>query len=487
MDLTDNLDPEDWEEFARYIAQYTEEEVRELSESIKGKVWKPVPESLKESLQQEQVPRQGTDLDQVIKAYREQIRPYRAGNTNPRYFGWVQGSGTMPAMMADIAISALNSNCGGRDHGAIYIERQVIDWCKQMLDFPSTCSGLMTSGTSASTQYALQIAMFKKLGIEHKRKGFFGVSSPLRCYASIEGHSSIIKAIQTSGIGSDNLVVVKTDEHNKIRIDELERLIKKDLELGYTPFMVIANAGTVNTGAFDDFESVRKLCDLYNCWMHVDGAFGAWMKIADEPYKHLTHGMELTDSLAFDFHKLMFVQYDSGALLVRDKKFHRKVFSIRPDYLAKHGQALAGGEPWYCDYGLELSRSFRALKVWFTLKTYGINQLAKAVTLNCKLATLLAEQIDLSPYLQRVSEPVSNILTFRLSIENDPAVHNPICERLVAELQLSGEVVFSLTFFEDYRVIRASITNHRTRPEDIKFSINCLNQLIEKNYVNTGL
>ncbi len=467
MHFSDNLDPDDWHEFSRYISEFTAQEIEELARSIDAEVWQPLPESLKQSLKQEKPPQRGTEPEQVVEAYREQIRPYRAGNTHPRFFGWVQGSGNMAAMMAEIAISTMNSNCGGRDHGAVYIERQVMDWCKQILDFPLSSGGLMTSGTSASTQYALQIAMFKKLGLEHKKKGFFGVSSPLRCYASIEGHSSIIKAIQTCGIGSDNLVVIATDADNRINLQELEQQINKDRELGYRPFMVIANAGTVNTGAFDDFTSVRKLCDQYQCWMHVDGAFGAWMKIAGQPYRSLTEGMELADSLAFDFHKLMYVQYDSGALLVRDEKFQRQVFSIRPNYLAKHGKALAGGEPWYCDYGLELSRSFRALKVWFTLKIYGIKKLGQAVGFNCHLAKLLAQHIEKSSEFELVNQPVSTIVTFKLHSDADIETQNRQCEEIVTQLQLSGEAVLSLTRQGGYRIIRAAITNHRTQEGDI--------------------
>ena len=122
----------------------------------------------------------------------------------------------MPSMMADIAISSMNSNCGGRDHGAVYIERQVMNWCKQIFDFPDTAGGLLTSGTSNSTLLALQVGMFRKLGLDHKNKGFFNVCTPLRCYASVEGHSSIIKAVQTCGIGSDNLIVIPTDDKNRI-------------------------------------------------------------------------------------------------------------------------------------------------------------------------------------------------------------------------------------------------------------------------------
>ncbi|MCK4708362.1 MAG: pyridoxal-dependent decarboxylase, partial [Gammaproteobacteria bacterium] len=259
MKLDNNLDPQDWDELADYIAQFTAEEVRELENSLQSDVWKKVPDELKQFFAEEPLPLAESKLDSIVDEYRSNIRPYRNGNTHPRFFGWVQGTGNVPALMADIAISTMNSNCGGRDHGAIYIERQVVNWCKQIFDFPPEAGGLLTSGTSASTHLALQVAIFRKLGLDYKSKGFFGVNKPLRCYTSREGHSSIIKAIQTSGIGSDNLIVIDTDENHQLKIAHLEAHIKQDLQQGYLPFMVIATAGTVNTGSFDNFKQIREL------------------------------------------------------------------------------------------------------------------------------------------------------------------------------------------------------------------------------------
>jgi aromatic-L-amino-acid decarboxylase len=482
LKLDDHLDPADWPTMIEYLSTFTAEEIRELADSIRGKVWQPVPDSQQQAWRDEPAPRGGMPLDEVVAQYREQIRPYRNGNTHPRFFGWVQGTGHVPALMADIAVSLMNPNCGGRDHGAIYIERMVIDWCKQIFCFPVESGGLMTSGTSASTQLALQVAMFRKLGLEHKNKGFFNVCKPLRCYTSVEGHSSIIKAIQTCGIGSDNLVVIDTDDNHTILLPELKARIEADIEQGYMPFMVIANAGTVNTGSFDDFNAIRELCDRYDCWMHIDGAFGAWMKIADESHAQLTSGLEKADSLAFDFHKLMYIQYDCGAVLMRDGAFQQQVFSIRPNYLSTHGQALAGGDPWFCDYGMELSRSFRALKVWFTLKTYGLDKLGQAVSENCRLAALLAQGIEESDCFQLAKQPVSNIVTFQMKSRiGDKSItgeeNDQLCEQIVTRLQMDGDAVFSLTRQGQYRVIRASVTNHRTRNDDIDFVLQRLHAL----------
>ncbi len=487
MNFVDGLDPVNWDEFSAFLSRFVEDEYKELGESLHSSVWQPLSKDSRDFLQHDSLPVEGLDISRVVDSYRQHIRPYRAGNTHPRFFGWVQGSGTVPALMAEFATAAMNSNCGGREHAAIYVERLVMQWCKQIFGFENQAAGLLTSGTSASTHLAMQLAMYKKVGLEYKQKGLFGLPKALRCYTSIEGHSSIIKAIHACGIGTDNLIAVATDGHHRISLQALEQQIQRDIEDGFEPFMVIANAGTVNTGAFDDFAAIRNLCDEYHCWMHVDGAFGSWLRLADQPYRQLTDHINLADSLAFDFHKLMYVQYDCGALLVKHGEFQQDLFTVRPSYIARQGRALAGGDPWLCDFGLELSRSFRALKVWFSIKTYGLKKLGEAIQQNCELAQYLAECINQSTSFQIIEKPVSNIVTFRLKQEQDVALNNQYCEEIVTRLQLSGDAVFSLTHWNEYRVIRASITNHRTRKHDIKAVVEFLEQQAQQLLIRTDL
>ena len=484
MIFDEGLDPSDWDQFSALLTQFVADEYQELGESLHSKVWQPLSAESQSYLQDETLPLESQDISEVVDQYRRHIRPYRAGNTHPRFFGWVQGCGSVPGLLAEFAAAAMNSNCGGREHAAIYVERQVMQWCQQVFGFAGQSAGVLTSGTSASTHLAMQVAIYHKLGLDHKQKGLFGQSSALRCYTSVEGHSSIIKAIHACGIGTDNLVVVDTDDAHRISLPALESHIQQDINAGFTPFMVIANAGTVNTGAFDDFTAIRAVCDRFACWMHVDGAFGAWLRLAQQTYSQLTNGIELADSLAFDFHKLMYVQYDCGALLVKHGAFQQDVFTVRPNYIAKQGRALAGGDPWLCDFGLELSRSFRALKVWFSIRTYGLNKLGQAIQLNCELASYLANLIDQSDHYQTVTAPVSTIVTFKLKNLQDIEQNNTLCEEIVTRLQLSGEVVFSLTHWNEFRVIRASITNHRTRHQDIEKSVRLLDvqaQLVTNN------
>lgn len=463
-----NLDPNNWDDFASLAADFIQQEIKALADSTNGPVWERIPEEVKAQLDKEALPLDQLAIEQVLEQYKSLIRPYRTGNTHPKFWGWVHGTGNPAALLADVAVSSMNSNCGGRDHGATYIERQVINWCKQLFGFSEQAGGLLTSGTSHSSLMALQVALYDKFGEQIKRKGLASLGQTVRFYTSIEAHSSLKKSIETLGVGSDNLIGIATDKQHRISVTALEQQILSDIDNGFTPIAIIANAGTVNAGAFDDLLALAKLKAAHNCWLHVDGAFGAWLTLAEQTqYKQLVSGIEQADSLAFDFHKFMSIQYDCAGLIIHDADLQQQVFSSRPDYLSPHGAELAGGEPWYCDYGIELSRPFRALKVWFTFKTYGLDKLGKAVDQSCLHAHYLASLIEQSDEFECLIQPASNIVCFKLANAISAEDNNAQCEQIASSLQKNGEAVFSLTRFAGYRYIRAAFVNHRTAYKDI--------------------
>lgn len=481
-----DLDPSDWDEFSDLAIKFIQQEIRNLSDSTQNEVWQAVPDDVKKAIQNEPLPVTESDISTLISEYQQNIQPYRTGNTHPKFWGWVHGTGNVAALLADVATSAMNANCGGRDHAAIYIERQVLDWCKQLFGFSNTSSGILTSGTSHSSLMALQVALHAKFGEGIKRQGLASIGKTVRFYTSKEAHSSIKKAVEALGVGSDNLVPIETDQHHKIDVDDLRFQIQKDLDQGFCPTAIIANSGTVNAGAFDDLRQVKTIAQDFHCWLHVDGAFGAWFAITQSTHKHLVSGLELADSLAFDFHKFMSVQYDCAGLLIKDAQLHQHVFSNRPDYLAPHGQALAGGDPWFCDFGHELSRPFRALKVWFTFKTYGMKKLANLLEKSCDNALFLADLVSQSDNFELLMQPSANVVCFNISHAVNPKVNNQQCEQLVADLQHSGEAVFSLTKFGDYRYIRAAFVNQRTQNQHVQQAFERLLQIYDQQQHNTS-
>jgi aromatic-L-amino-acid decarboxylase len=460
-----SLDPEDWEAFRALAHQALDAAIDSLRDVRQRPVWQPVPPAVRKHLS-ENVPAEGIGLAETYDQFREWIFPYPTGNIHPRFWGWVHGTGTTTGIMAEMLGAAMNSNCGGRDHGALYVEREVLEWCKQIFGFPVDASGLLVSGTSMANLIALTVARNSKSDANIRQSGIRGLQRPMIAYASAEVHESAAKAMEILGLGNQALRRIAVTRDFSIDVDHLRQTIATDRGNGTQPFCVIASAGTVNTGAVDDLQSVADICQANDLWFHVDGAFGALGVLSPEVVP-LLKGIERADSIAFDFHKWMYVQYDCGCVLVRDGKCHGDAFSMRPNYLQRLDRGLAGGGTWFCDYGPELSRSFRALKVWFMLKQFGTRELGKMIAQNCHQARYLAACIRDLPDLELLVEPVLNIVCFRFidaNLTNEQT--DDLNRAIVAELQEEGIAAPSTTMINGKLAIRVAITNHRSRRED---------------------
>jgi glutamate/tyrosine decarboxylase-like PLP-dependent enzyme len=281
-------------------------------------------------------------------------------------------------------------------------------------------------------------------------------------------------------LGSAHLRTIPTDTNLAISIEQLSAAIKADRTAGLVPFLVIGSAGTVNTGAYDDLNQLAELASRERLWFHVDGAFGAWVRIADQPWKNLVRGIERADSLAFDFHKWISVPYDAGCVLIRDERAHRAAFAERPDYLASGVRGLAAGDPWPCDYGIDLSRGFPALKVWITLRHYGIDQLGRMITKNCQEASYLGSMITRSDLFE-LAAPVSlNICCFSLRKRGTPEADDRLIAQLVEQLQLTGVAAPSTTRIKNRLCVRVAILNHRTGWSDLDLLIKSAEETLRR-------
>jgi aromatic-L-amino-acid decarboxylase len=471
-----SLDPQDWEQFRTLAHQALDDAISSLQNVRQRPVWQPVPPAVRNHLT-EDVPAEGIGLEQTYEQCCEWIFPYPTGNIHPRFWGWVHGTGTATGIISELLTAAMNSNCGGRDHGALYVERAVIEWCKQIFGFPDDASGLLVSGTSMANLIALTVARNSKSDANIRQSGVLSSQRRMVAYASAEVHESVAKAMEILRLGNQALRRIAVTPDFRIDLDHLRRTIAADRENGTQPFCVIASAGTVNTGAVDDLQSVADICRSNDLWFHVDGAFGALGVLSPEVLP-LLKGIEQADSIAFDFHKWMYVQYDCGCVLVRDGNRHGDAFSMRPNYLQRLDRGLAGGGAWFCEYGPELSRSFRALKVWFMLKQYGTKELGRMIAQNCYQARYLAAGIKDLPDLELLVEPILNIVCFRFI---DPALTNEQTDHLnrtiVAELQEKGIAAPSTTTVNGKLAIRVAITNHRSRREDFSLLLEQVVQL----------
>ncbi|HST76492.1 MAG TPA: pyridoxal-dependent decarboxylase [Acetobacteraceae bacterium] len=457
------LDPQDWTALRALGHRMVDDMVDHLAGVRERPVWQPMPQPLRAELTTP-LPRAPSEPEAVYAQFRRLIEPYATGNTHPRFMGWVHGGGNPVGMLAELLAAGLNANLGGRDHAPIEVERQVIGWAAEMLGLPNETSGLLVTGTSIANLIAVLIARTAALGPAVRRDGV-GAGKKLVAYASAAAHGCVSRAMDMAGLGTGALRLIACDADGRMVLPALVEAIARDRTAGLAPFMVVGTAGSVDIGAIDDLAGLAGFCRAEGLWLHVDAAFGA-MAALSPALRPLLAGIEQADSIAFDFHKWAQIPYDCGCILVRDPAAQLAAFAAPAAYLRRENRGLAGGHPWPCDLGPDLSRGFRALKVWMTLLVYGADRLGAVVEQCCALARALAARVDAEPALERLAPVALNIVCFRfIAAAGDLDALNVA---IVADLQEAGVAAPSTTTIGGQLAIRAAIVNHRTRNEDIE-------------------
>lgn len=424
-------------------------------------VWQPIPPELRETFRQP-LPHQPGSLDAAHQRFMRDILPHAVGNAHPGFMGWVHGGGTPVGMLAEMLAAGLNANLGGRNQMPVEVERQVTRWVRELFGFPDSASGLFVTGTSMANLIAVLVARTTALGLGVRQRGLAASGQTLVGYTSAGAHGCIAQAMDLAGFGTDALRLIPMDAAYRMDITALQQTIAADRAAGLTPFFIAGTAGSVNTGAIDDLTHLAEVAEQEKLWFHIDGAYGALAMLSPELAPRLA-GLEHADSIAFDFHKWGQVPYDAGFILVRDGAQHFDTFASPAAYLHREERGLAAGAPWPCDFGPDLSRSFRALKAWFTIQVYGADQLGASIAGTCTLARYLAQRIEAEPKLELLAPVGLNIVCFRYRAENADALNS----RIVVALQEGGIVAPSATVLDGRLAIRAAIVNHRTRHSDI--------------------
>lgn len=460
-----HLDPADWATFRTDAAVLLGDCLNRL-EGARELPWLPPPRDMATRVALDDVV-EGHDAGAVFDTMRRDIMPYATGNTHPGFWGWVHGTGSAVGLGAEMVAATMNSNCGGRDHGAMQVEAAVIDWACGLAGMPDTAFGLMTSGTSQATLLALNVARFRLFGDRVRREGIRALP-PVAVYAVEGAHACITQALELMGHGRDALRLIPAGPDG-MDMAALAQVVARDVAAGVSPLAVVATAGSVNTGSFDPIDAIADFCTAEHIWLHVDAAFGFWTLLADAPWRGLAAGIGRAHSIALDFHKWIGAPYAAGACLIDDRELHRTAFVSRPDYLSQ-GEALAGGAPWFADYGIELSRGFAALKVWAIVKAAGTRALGASITDNCTQARLMGALVEAAPKLGLAHPVVSNICCF-VPEGGDAA-------EIAARLQQAGQVVFSTTFLNGRQCLRAAIVNHRTTSADIRAAIRAVEAML---------
>jgi len=473
--VTPPLDRTKWEwpvEEIRRVGYRVVDLIAEHLAELPGRpVFQPFPSEIGRRYLDSVPPAVGIDADAILDRFASEVAAFPFGNGHPRFFGWVNSPPVVIGIFAEALAAAMNPSCAGGNHAAIYVERQVTDWFKQIVGFPPEGMGLLVSGGSVAALTGLAVARHAKGGIDVRAAGLRSSPQRLLIYKTREAHGCHQKAVELLGLGSDSVRTVSHDQSLRMDPAALESRIRLDLEAGDRPLAVIATAGTVNTGAIDPIGDIADICSRYGVWLHVDGAYGA-PAVLSPAYENLLRDISRADSVAIDPHKWLYVPVEAGLILVRDREMMRATFSLVPAYLRTDDNVEGvAGPPWFSEYGFQQTRSFRALKVWMAVQYHGLAGYRAAIENDLELAADLADSLRAARDFELLEPQTLSIVCFRYRPPDrfaDAAFVDSLNKAALERLQLSGTLFLSSTIIDDRFWLRACIVNPRSTRGDVR-------------------
>jgi aromatic-L-amino-acid/L-tryptophan decarboxylase len=415
-------------------------------------------------LQHQTLPREGQSLQSLFEEFENVIVSNSTHTAHPRFLPYVQPSPNAVSPYADHLAAIINQNCNlwHLSPAANIVEQVVLRWFADLFGLPQSTGGIITSGGSMANMVALTAARDHALGANARSEGLQGEGAPLVLYASEEVHSSIDKAVSMLGLGTRFLRRVDTDADFRIRMDLLEQAVAADRAAGLRPFCVVASAGTVTTGAIDPIAEISAFCRAHGLWLHIDGAYGALSALSLR-FREPMSAIGLADSLSLDPHKFLFCAFEAGCALVRDRGLLRHAFHAQPSYLTMTE------DPDFVDFanqGPQLSRAFKALKVWWSLKHFGSDAYASVIDRMHDLALYMGRQIDAHDGLELLAPVVFNCVCFRLT-DLDDAGNSRVLKQLID----SGDAFLGPASVKGRTGLRACFMNLRTTEADVDFIV----------------
>jgi len=382
-------------------------------------------------------PEQAESMEDIFKDFKDIILPGMTHWQSPSFHAYFPGNNSKPSILAEMLTATMGAQCmvWATSPAATELEDMLMEWLRKMVGLNDKWTGSIQNGASDSTLNAILTAREKESGFRTNDTGL--ANNDYRIYASEQIHSSIDKAIAIAGIGKNNLVKIPVNEAFALRADELENAIKKDVANGKKPLMIIAALGTTGSTAIDPLSDIVKIAKTYNLWVHVDAALGGTALIL-ENMRWLAKGLEDADSFVFNPHKWMFTNFDASAYFVKDKQSLINTFSVTPEYLRTKEDEQVNN---YRDWGVPLGRRFRALKLWFVIRNYGVEGLKEKIASHLKMAQWFKDQVDEAEDFEILAPVPLNTICFR-KVSEDKSLDelNLINEDLMHALNKSGEV-----------------------------------------------
>lgn len=464
------LDPDDWDELTS-LGHKMLDDVMSFLKNIRTQ---PFSWPTETAIQEVMVPLkdEGEKEEEMYDFFKQNIIPYTALVVKPQFWGYVLGTGSPFGMLTEMLLSGVNYF----DEFLLiskYTYKQALDWVKELLEFPRETGGVFVGSGSEANFTGLAVARNAKAEVDMKAKGMQGVERYMTLYCSDQTHDCLDRSIELLGLGNEALRWIPTDDNLKINMEKLKKVIKDDRSKGYHPFCIIGNAGTVHSGAFDDFNKLADLAEKENMWLHVDGAFGAWVKLS-QTHHHLADGLERANSLAVDFHKWMNMPYTCACTLVKDRRAHYStfVYGHEAEYLKS---AMAMNEDQYENrqmLSLPLSRPAYGVKAYMLLRTFGKEKYRRLIQKNIDQAQYLAQLITHEPNIEITAPVSSNIVCFRYVSDGlSEAELEKLNRHILGDMwNINGAMISDTTIKGKY-TLRACNVNHRTRKQDFEWLV----------------
>jgi aromatic-L-amino-acid/L-tryptophan decarboxylase len=420
-------------------------------------------------------------MEQIFNDFREIILPGITHWQNPNFFAYFPANGSLPSILGEMLTASLGAQCmmWETSPAAAELEERAMDWLKEMTGIPASWSGVIQDTASTSTLAAILCARERAFNFRINETGFSGLDG-LRVYCSTETHSSIEKAVKIAGIGRQHLVKVKVDDAFCMDVSALRKSIISDIENGLKPCCVIATLGTTGCTSIDPLAEIADVCHEFGVWLHIDAAYGGTALLLPE-YRWMIKGLELADSLVFNPHKWMFTNFDCSAYFIKDKENLIRTFEILPEYLKTRSRGQVND---YRDWGIPLGRRFRALKLWFVIRSYGVEGLKEKITSHIEMAKWFEKQIVTTHCFELMAPRTLSVVCFRYhpeGISNEEILYD-LNQRLLQALNKSGKLYLTHTKLKGKLVIRMSVAQTDTQQHHVEAAW----KLIQKLAKETG-